>query len=144
MKTYVVTPHKNRFSETVLMMGHKICFYGEKWLIIPKFSLLPLLNWNTDCKGNIYTSRGSNFAIFIFILCLKGELIKANSVFEKLTCLQGFVCPGKQTGSQRSCKNDAIHFNCKFTLGINKSFFMEITEKLSLNSYQILVLRVWF
>ena len=25
------------------MMGHKICFYGGIWLIIPKLSLLPLL-----------------------------------------------------------------------------------------------------
>ena len=23
------------------MMGHKLCFYGVKWLIIPKYSLLP-------------------------------------------------------------------------------------------------------
>ena len=29
------------------MMGHKICFYGEIWLIIPKLSLLPLLMWST-------------------------------------------------------------------------------------------------
>ena len=26
------------------MMGHKICFYGEMWLIIPKLPLLPLLS----------------------------------------------------------------------------------------------------
>ena len=30
------------------MMGHKICFKGEIWLIIPKLSLLPLLIWTTD------------------------------------------------------------------------------------------------
>ena len=47
MKTYVVTPHLNRLNETVLMMGHKIGFYGEMWLIIPKLSLLPSL-WSTD------------------------------------------------------------------------------------------------
>ena len=29
------------------MQGHKICFYGEIWLIIPKLSLLPLLIWST-------------------------------------------------------------------------------------------------
>ena len=29
------------------MMGHKICFYGEMWLIIPKLSLMPLLIWST-------------------------------------------------------------------------------------------------
>ena len=27
------------------MMGHKICLYGEIWLIIPKLSLLPFLIW---------------------------------------------------------------------------------------------------
>ena len=26
------------------MVGHKICFYGEIWLVIPKLSLLPLLS----------------------------------------------------------------------------------------------------
>ena len=29
------------------MMGHKICFYREMWLIIPKLSLLTLLIWST-------------------------------------------------------------------------------------------------
>ena len=45
MKTYVVAPHKNRLDEMVLMRGHKIRFYGEICLIIPKLSLLsPLLS----------------------------------------------------------------------------------------------------
>ena len=29
------------------MMGHKICFYGDIWVIIPKLSLLLLLIWRT-------------------------------------------------------------------------------------------------
>ena len=29
------------------MMGHKICFYGKIWLIIPKLSLIHLLIWST-------------------------------------------------------------------------------------------------
>ena len=29
------------------MMGHKICFYEEIWIIIPKLSLLLLLIWST-------------------------------------------------------------------------------------------------
>ena len=29
MKIYVVTPHKNRLDETVLMSGHNICFCGK-------------------------------------------------------------------------------------------------------------------
>ena len=28
-----MTPHLRRLDETVLMMGHKIYFYGEIWLI---------------------------------------------------------------------------------------------------------------
>ena len=134
MKTYVVTPHKNRLSETVLMMGHKICFYGEKWLITPKFSLLPLLNWNTDCKGNMYTSRGSNFAIFIFILCLKGELKQILSLKNLPVCKGLFVQGSKQEVKEvvPLCKNVSksggapIHFNCKFILGINISFLWKL------------------
>ena len=30
------------------MMCHKICFYGDIWIIIPKLSLLLLLIWSTD------------------------------------------------------------------------------------------------
>ena len=30
------------------MMGHKICFYEEIWIIIPKLSLLLLLIWTTE------------------------------------------------------------------------------------------------
>ena len=33
--------------KTVLMMGHKICFYGEIWLIIPKLLMLPLPIWSS-------------------------------------------------------------------------------------------------
>ena len=48
MKTFMVIPHWNRLDETVLMIGHKICFYGEIQIIIPKLSLL------THC--NLYVS----------------------------------------------------------------------------------------
>ena len=30
------------------MMGHKVCFYTEICIIIPKLSLLPILIWNTE------------------------------------------------------------------------------------------------
>ena len=40
------------------MMGHKICFYGKMWIIIPKLSLLPLLIWSTAdfvvCWGGLW------------------------------------------------------------------------------------------
>ena len=35
------------------MMGHKICFYGEIWLIFPKLSLLPLLKWSIACMAAV-------------------------------------------------------------------------------------------
>ena len=34
------------------MMGRKICFDGEIWIIIPKLSQLPLFIWNTDVKNS--------------------------------------------------------------------------------------------
>ena len=46
-KTYVMTPHKNHLDQMVLMMGHKICFYGKISTIIPKLSLLALLIWSS-------------------------------------------------------------------------------------------------
>ena len=55
MKTYVVTTRWNRLNETVLMMGHKICFYLEIWLIIPKLFLLPLLTWNIAMYFSYFT-----------------------------------------------------------------------------------------
>ena len=47
MKTYDVTPHKNRLvknrlDETVVMMSHKICFYGEMWTVVSITSYLKL------------------------------------------------------------------------------------------------------
>ena len=46
-KTYVVTPHYNRLTETVLTRGHNACFYGKRWKIILKLSLLLLLIWSS-------------------------------------------------------------------------------------------------
>ena len=33
------------------MMGHKICFNGKIWKIIPELYLLPLLIWSTGHGG---------------------------------------------------------------------------------------------
>ena len=53
-----MTPHLNCPSETVLMIGHKICFHEEIWLIIPKLSFLSgALNNSTlalNCKLRIH------------------------------------------------------------------------------------------
>ena len=43
----VVTNHLNLHDETVLLMGHKICFYGEMGIIIPKWIQLSLLIWSS-------------------------------------------------------------------------------------------------
>ena len=41
VKTNVVTPYQNRLNETVLMMGHRIYFYGNIWIIIRK--IIPVI-----------------------------------------------------------------------------------------------------
>ena len=46
MKKYVVIPHQNRLHETVLMMGHNICFHGKVRKIISKSSCYPLIPEN--------------------------------------------------------------------------------------------------
>ena len=55
------------------MMGHKIRFYGEIWILTTKLCLLPILIWSTEpivctkykyLKVNEYTFR-SNCVIFI-------------------------------------------------------------------------------
>ena len=45
------------------MMGYKICFNGEIWIIIPKLFLFPLLIWSTEIlvqnnQGNVYALNG--------------------------------------------------------------------------------------
>ena len=58
MKTYVVTNHLNHL--TVLMMGHKICFYGEILLIIPVSNYLDyLFDARYICNSN--ANRNSSF-----------------------------------------------------------------------------------
>ena len=50
------------------MIGHKICFYGVIWIIIPKLSQLPLLLWSTDYVVNLL----ARFQ-FTFYVCLNIE-----------------------------------------------------------------------
>ena len=45
--------------------GHKIGFYREIWLIIPKFSLFPLLIWSPDLSVLNSLFRRENFSIFL-------------------------------------------------------------------------------
>ena len=54
-------------NETVLMMGHKICFYGEIWPIILKLSMLPLLIWSTDLYTVQATSTDLKISWFMLL-----------------------------------------------------------------------------
>ena len=46
------------------MVGHKLCFYGEIWLIIPQLSLLPLLIWSTGLKKEFTTKEAMVFSCY--------------------------------------------------------------------------------
>ena len=43
-KTYVVTDYSLESSQLIPMMGHKVCFYGKIWIIIPDLSQLASLS----------------------------------------------------------------------------------------------------
>ena len=47
------------------MMGRKICFYGEMWLIIPKLFLLTLLIWSTDSTILIFGILSINCTVVL-------------------------------------------------------------------------------
>ena len=50
------------------MMGHKICFNGKIWKIIPNFFPLPLLIWST---GTVFTLMVLDVEMFKHIrICL--------------------------------------------------------------------------
>ena len=61
------------------MMGHKICFYVELLLIIPKLSLLPLLIWSTAIGCGPYTvlfqsgSSTDTLGCYNILQCLNEE-----------------------------------------------------------------------
>ena len=45
------------------MLGHKICLYGEIWLISPRLSLLPLLISSTALDSSFYVSLKMKFVL---------------------------------------------------------------------------------
>ena len=51
------------------MVGRKVCFYGEMWLIIPKLSLLPLLSgalkYSKKLKGVFIQFQGKQLQHFL-------------------------------------------------------------------------------
>ena len=54
------------------MMGHKICCFGEIWLIIPKLSLFPPLFWSTDYYSQQQIARLQAFRGKVSSLILFG------------------------------------------------------------------------
>ena len=80
-RKHVLTPHYNNLNETVLMMGHKICFHGEIWKIIPKLSLLPLLTWSTGQGFSKFSSTQSIKYLGNFWLKKYEELLRSSSHF---------------------------------------------------------------
>ena len=57
-----MTPHENRLNVTVLMVGHKICFCGEIWLIIRIIPVTPsyLEHCDTEKCSAIHPSGSSS------------------------------------------------------------------------------------
>ena len=50
-----------------MMVGHKICFYGEILLIIPKLSLLPLLIWSTGQITFFLSQKETSTGVHVFL-----------------------------------------------------------------------------
>ena len=61
------------------MMGHKICFYEEVLIIIPKLSLLLLLIWSPDVEIEIFPN-----------LYFK---VNENTISGAATIVFSFLCP---------------------------------------------------
>ena len=53
-KSYIVTPHWNRLTETVLVRGHNICLNGKIRIIIHKLSLSGALYHPMYLSPNTY------------------------------------------------------------------------------------------
>ena len=64
-------PVLSSLDEMILMMCHKICFYEEIWLIIPKLSVLPLLIWSTDVSLSQGCSNHCHLKTIHLDLCLQ-------------------------------------------------------------------------
>ena len=58
------------------MVGHKICFYGEMWLIIPELSLLLLLIWSSAL---LHLERPQLCTILAFLSAI-GSIAKKNTL----------------------------------------------------------------
>ena len=61
------------------MRGHKICFNGEMWIIIPKLSMLPLLIWST---GNLHFIEDQSDHNLFFLAISQYQSIAAISLMQ--------------------------------------------------------------
>ena len=69
------------------MMGRKICFHGEMWVIIPKLSLLPLLICTTVVLTLLNSELPNLYVVFAILsaIGLRGCLFYLSSyLFEVL------------------------------------------------------------
>ena len=64
-----MTPYLNRLDETVLMVGHKKCFYGEMWLIIPELSMLLFLIWSSALSSNTFQDTCTKCTLLTSLKC---------------------------------------------------------------------------
>ena len=70
------------------MMGHKICIYGEIWLITPKLSLLPLLIWSTENALKLCFVM-YRIALFFKISILYAYSVYRHNVWKKILTQKG-------------------------------------------------------
>ena len=95
------------------MMGHKIWFFGETWLIIPKLSLLPLLIWSTDTTLSsltgtaVFAQTGSHPMLGKHLL-----LKKPNSLKSTVIRWSFFSFQNNPQNLDPSCKMDLAFWDC--------------------------------
>ena len=121
------------------MMGHKMCFYGEIWLIIPKLFLLPLLIWRADYEWlpvKLLMLRESNGDISF----LPTRSIGVSSEGEEFApsgvdpILKGLYHPRKQTGSHKI--NSPLQNGWKKHGGFNSTCVLHNQKKTKKKSTQ--------
>ena len=69
------------------MLGSKICFDGEIWLIIRKLSLLLLLIWSTDSFIYLHTFMDNEDEFLPLHAISQGQLYSAQSELSQIACI---------------------------------------------------------
>ena len=106
-KSYIVTPHWNRLTETVLVRGHNICLNGKIRIIIHKLSFLIILLVWSSVPSFVFISKCSSFKYSEIIMYLRinmgYKLVRQFSLFaetyissyflSRLLCIMKGVLP---------------------------------------------------